>query len=113
MKNERRKTERTTVVNLDLYTQEPQEFLGKVINLSEGGLLVVTDKLLDENLFLNVRILFNHDIKFDFSIRIIWSEPSTYDKSKFDTGVEFIENPNLQAHFIQQLIKVYGQKSPK
>ena len=111
MKNERRKTQRAIVVDLNLFSQEPQEFLGKVINLSEGGLLVVTDKQLDENSFFNVRILFDQGIKFDFSIRIVWSEPSTQDKTKYDTGVEFIENPNLQAHFIQQLIKVYGQQA--
>jgi hypothetical protein len=111
MKKERRKTQRTIVVNLDLFTQEPHEFFGKVINLSEGGLLVITDKRFDENTILNVRFLFNQIINFDFSISIIWSEPSKHDKSKYHTGVEFIENPDLQAHFIQQMIKVYGQGS--
>jgi hypothetical protein len=114
MQVERRKSKRYSVVELDLYYQDSQEFVGKVINLSEGGLLVITDEQLDKNKFLDVRFLFdttiNEKINFDFTVRVAWSNRSTLHPSKFSTGMEFTENPELQAHFITQMIKVYGSK---
>lgn len=114
MQIERRKSKRYSVVDLDLYYQDPQEFIGKVINLSEGGLLVITEKQYEKNKFLNVRFLFdttvNQNINFDFSVRVAWSDRSTAHAPKYSTGMEFAENPELQAHFINQLIKVYSSK---
>ena len=114
MQVERRKSKRYSVVDLDLYYQDPQEFIGKVINLSEGGLLVITEEQFEKNKFLNVRFLFNtavnEKINFDFAVRVAWSNRSALHASKYSTGMEFSENPELQAHFINQMIKVYGTK---
>jgi len=114
MSTERRKTRRTLVVNLDLYNQESQEFIGKVINLSEGGLLVITDEELEEDKSLNVRFIFylanEEQINLDFTVRIVWSDHSAHDPSKYSTGMEFSENPELQVQFIQQMIKLFKQK---
>jgi hypothetical protein len=113
MQPERRETKRFSVVNLDLYSQEPQEFIGKVVNLSEGGLLVMTDEQYTNNTFLEVRILFDQTIddaiNCDFAVRVAWSSRSTQDPSKYSSGMEFTEIPELQAHTIQQMIKIYGQ----
>ena len=114
MQNDRRKSRRYSVVNLDLYSQEPQNYLGRVINLSEGGVLVITQEQFEKNEFLNVRFLFdqttNEKINFDFSVRVAWSSPNARETSKFSTGMEFTENPELQSQFIHQMIKVYGPK---
>lgn len=114
MNTERRKAKRYSVVDLDLYFQEPQEYLGQVINLSEGGILVLTEEQFEKNQFLNVRFLFdqafNEKINLDFSVRVAWSSRNPVESPKYSTGMEFSENPELQAQFIQQMIKVYGQK---
>ncbi|MGD8456958.1 MAG: PilZ domain-containing protein [Anaerolineales bacterium] len=114
MQIERRKSKRYSVVDLDLFFQDPQEFIGKVINLSEGGLLVITDEQLEKNKFLDVRFLFdttvNENINFDFTVRVAWSNRSTLHSNKFSTGMEFTENPKVQAQFINQMIKVYGPR---
>lgn len=114
MKVERRKSKRYSVVDLDLYYQDPEEFIGKVINLSTGGLLVITEKQFEKNKLLDVRFLFdttvNEKISFDFKVRVAWSDRSTLHSPKYSTGMEFTENPELQAHFINQMIKVYGSK---
>jgi hypothetical protein len=114
MQTDRRKSKRYSVVNLDLYYQDPQELIGKVINLSEGGLLVITNIQFEKDTILDVRFLFdqtiNESINFNFSVRVAWSNRSTLDVSKFSTGFEFTENPKIQAQFITQMIKVYGVK---
>jgi hypothetical protein len=112
MGKERRKSKRFMVVDLDVHLAEGEERIGKVVNLSEGGLLMVADKELPSQETVRFSIPFSHtvngEINFDFNARIIWCYPNTLHSSKFSVGMEFAENPDLQAMFIQQMIKIYG-----
>jgi hypothetical protein len=112
MGKERRKSKRFMVVDLDVYMADGQERIGRVVNLSEGGLLMVAERELPSNEIVRFSIPFTHtvngEIKFDFNARIVWCYPNTLHSSKFSVGMEFAENPDLQSIFIQQMIKVYG-----
>lgn len=112
MGTERRKSKRFMVVDLEVLSGEEEEHIGRVVNLSEGGLLMVSDKELPSHEIIRFSIPFSHtingEIKFDFDARIVWCYPNTLHSSKFSVGMEFAKNPDLQALFIQQMIKIYG-----
>jgi len=112
MQNERRKSKRFTVVELDIFLQEPEEHIGKVVNLSEGGFLVISGNELEPNKVIKFRIPFNRTINewvnFDFEAKVVWCSPNTLEPSQFSSGMEFAENPQIQAYFINQMVKVFG-----
>ena len=109
---ERRKAKRFMVVDLEVFLAEEEERIGRVVNLSEGGLLMISEKELPSPEVLRFSIPFSHtvngEIKFDFNAKIVWCYPNTLNSSKFSVGMEFAENPDLQSIFIQQMIKIYG-----
>jgi len=115
MSIERRKSRRFQVVDLDVHTVDPDEKIGKVVNLSEGGLLMIADLELVPDSIVRFRIPFsqtiNGEVNFEFNARVVWSYPNALQASKYSTGLEFAENPDLQTLFIQQMIKVYGKES--
>lgn len=110
---EKRRHARFTVVDLELYFQDPQERIGQIVNLSEGGLLVVAGEPVEPYSIHKFRILFNQtiqgEIKFDFEASVVWSNPNSLDPSKHSIGLQFVENPELQTKFIRQMIKVFGK----
>ncbi|MEK6222044.1 MAG: PilZ domain-containing protein [Chloroflexota bacterium] len=112
MSTEKRQSKRFTVLDLDLYMQGTEKKVGRVINLSEGGMLAHTDEALEEKAILNFRIPFNREINssvnFDFDGMVAWSRENSLDSSVHSVGIQFTQNPEIQAHFVQQMIKVYG-----
>jgi hypothetical protein len=114
MGSERRRSKRFQVVDLDVQTIDSDEKIGKVVNLSEGGMLMIADRELAQQETIKFRIPFTHtvngEIHFDFDARVIWCYPNTLQSSKFSVGLEFSENPDLQTIFIQQMIKIYGME---
>lgn len=112
MGSERRKSRRFQVVDLEVRTVTPDERIGKVVNLSEGGLLMISDQELPQQEVVKFRIPFsrtvNGEVNFDFNARVVWCYPNALQSSKFSVGLEFAENPDLQTIFIQQMIKIYG-----
>jgi hypothetical protein len=109
---ERRKARRFQVVDLEVHSIVPDENIGKVVNLSEGGLLMVSDAELPQDETMTFRIPFSHtvngEIHFDFNARVVWCYPNALQPMKFSVGLQFAENPDLQTIFIQQMIKVFG-----
>jgi len=114
MSEERRKEERHSIVNLDLLEFESREKIGKVINLSHSGLLAVSSQNYQVGDFHKFAIPFYNtvkgDIHFDLKARIAWSELQDTKSDSYKLGLQFVENPNLQAQFIQQMINVFGQE---
>ena len=113
MSQERRHHSRFTVVDVDIYYQDPQDRFGKIVNLSEGGLLVVADGPMEPYSVHQFRVLFNQtingEIHFDFEASVVWSNQNTMDSTKHSIGLKFTENPELQTKFIRQMIKVFGK----
>jgi Tfp pilus assembly protein PilZ len=112
MNDDRRKAKRFTVVDLELFLQDPEEKIGQVVNLSEGGLLIVTESPFEAASYHQFRIPFNQTINgrinFDFEGRVVWCNPNALDSKKYSVGLEYAENPELQTLFVQQMIKVFG-----
>ena len=114
MNSERRRSKRFQVVDLEIHTAEPDEAIGKVVNLSEGGLLLISDVELPNQEVVKFHIPFPHtvngEINFDFDADVVWCHPNSLNTSKFSVGLQFAENPDLQTIFIRNMIKVFGKE---
>jgi Tfp pilus assembly protein PilZ len=110
---ERRRSKRFNVVNLELFHKETQEHIGKIINISKGGLLVTSTEEFSQGEEHKFYIPFaqnvNGEVKFDFEATIVWCQPDPRATSAFSVGLEFAENAELQTVFIQQMVKIYGE----
>lgn len=109
---ERRRSKRFNVVNLELFNNDTKEHVGKVINISKGGLLVTADQEFKPGeihpFFIPFTQTVNGEIKFDFEAKIIWCRPNPLSSAAYSIGIEFSTHPELQTMFIQQLVKIYG-----
>ena len=109
---ERRQHERFTVVDLVLYEQATNRPIGKVVNVSARGLLVISSKEYKVGKEIDFFIPFTKTVqglvKFEFKGAVKWSTQSDENPAQMKIGMEFADNPDLQTMFIQQLVKVYG-----
>lgn len=109
---ERRQYERFTVVDLVLYDQETERPIGKVVNISARGLLVIATKKYDLGQRHSFYVPFTKAIQgvvnFEFVGEIKWTHTNEDNPDQYSIGMEFAENPELQTMFIQQLVKIYG-----
>ncbi|NIW45669.1 MAG: hypothetical protein GWN30_13245 [Gammaproteobacteria bacterium] len=108
---ERRKSKRFSVVNLNLHDKTTEEMVGKVVNISQGGLLTIAYKTYKEgkeyDFFIPFDETINGQVKFEFSARIVWCRPNPLKPGMMSTGLEFADNPKIQTMFIEQMIKIY------
>ena len=109
---ERRKSRRFSIVNLDLHDQVTGHLVGKVVNISRGGMLTTTEKAYEPGKEYGFYIPFeqtvNGLVKFEFSGRVIWCRPNALKPGMLSVGLEFADNPKIQTIFIEQMIKIYG-----
>lgn len=112
MTDERRNFKRFIVVDLKLSFKDTDEYIGQVVNLSEGGLLAVTDEPMERNSLHQFRIPFNQTlydkVHFDFEGRVIWSKPNSIDSTKYSIGLGFSSLSDSQAAFIHKLIEAFS-----
>jgi len=109
---ERRQHERFTVVDLVLFERGSSQPVGKVVNISARGLLVISSREYKVGQEVQFYIPFKKTIrgmvKFDFLADIKWALPDENIPSRYRIGVEFADHPDMQTMFIEQLVKVYG-----
>ena len=109
---ERRKSRRFSIVNLDLHEQGTGDLVGKVVNISQGGMLTIADKAYEPGNEYGFYIPFeqtvNGIVKFEFSGRVVWCRPNALKPGMLSVGLEFADNPKIQTIFIEQMIKIYG-----
>jgi len=109
---ERRTSRRFSIVNLDLHDQASDSLVGKVVNISQGGLLSIADKAYEPGKEYAFYIPFeesvNGRVKFEFTGRIVWCRPNALKPGMLSVGLEFADNPKIQTLFIEQMIKIYG-----
>lgn len=114
MGKERRQAKRFTVVDLDIFLQGAEEKLGNIANISEGGLLIFAQSPMEKNVVNKFRIPFNKtvngQVNFDFEAKIVWSAEDTLTPGRYSIGLEYTQNPELQNHFVQQMINIFGGK---
>jgi Tfp pilus assembly protein PilZ len=109
---ERREHERFSVVDLVLYDQESGRPIGKVVNISAKGLLVISSRKYEVGQILGFFIPFTKTIqgmvKFEFQGEVRWVHPNDQHPLRYSIGMQFTENPELQTMFFQQLVDLYG-----
>jgi hypothetical protein len=115
MKSERRISNRITVVDLDLILKESNSQIGKVVNISDSGLLAIINSELSENNTYNFRIPFNEtvngEVNFDFNANVIWCRKNTLETSKYSVGLQFTNNAKSQSIFIHQMANKFSSRS--
>lgn len=112
MSDEQRKDKRFTVVDLDLYLPFEDKKIGKVVNLSEGGLLAHCNEPLTKGESYTFYIPFEETIsglvKFDFDATVAWQVDEKGEDGNYSIGLEFVENPDIALQFIHQMVKIFG-----
>lgn len=110
MSREKRKHQRFAVVDLELHDKDYGHRLGKVVNISKGGMLLDSYEHYEKDKILSLRIPFNQEIigkvNYDFRAVVAWSLPNAADN--FSIGLELLDNSELQYQFLQNMIAVYG-----
>lgn len=113
MVQDRRQNRRFVVVDLELRYEESGDAFGRVVNLSQGGMLVNSIHEFDKGQKLSLRIPFNRpvegEINFDFQGEVAWCMPDAHDD--FSVGLQFVDNSELQYKFLQKMIYLYVKPS--
>lgn len=108
---ERRNSKRVSVAELDVYDKESKRHLGKMINLSLGGMLIVGDRPFETGSEYALSIPFmdaeNGEIDFVVRARCAWCT-ITHSYPQYSIGMEFLENSAIQFQFIKRMISVYS-----
>jgi hypothetical protein len=114
-REERRRSQRFIVVDLELFRVEPEEHLGRIVNLSENGMLAFCEEALEPQTQTMFRIPFQQTVAgkvhFDFEGKVVWAKMNATGPSKYSIGLEFVQYPDLQIQFIQHMIKLYGEQA--
>ena len=109
---ERRQHERFTVVDLILYEKNSTRPVGKVVNISTRGLLVISSKPYkvgeEVQLYIPFKKTVRGMVKFEFLADIRWAHPDDDNPTQIRVGMEFADHPELQTMFIEQLVSIYG-----
>ena len=112
--DERRRSTRYPVVDLEIQLKEERTPVGQVVNLSQGGLLVFCEKPLKKGSLHQFRVPFNKTvagkIHFDFEGRVVWSNINVDAPKMHSMGIEFIKYPTIQSEFIQRMINQFGDE---
>lgn len=110
MSREKRQHQRFSVVDLKLHDQENGHLVGKVVNISEGGLLIEAYENYKKGMILTLRIPFNQILNgkvfYDFRAIVAWELPNATDN--LSVGLELLDDSELQYQFLQNMIAVYG-----
>ncbi|MBW8010321.1 MAG: PilZ domain-containing protein [Chloroflexi bacterium] len=111
--NDKRRDKRFIVLELEVYRQDTGDRFGKIINLSQSGMLIMRETpLLNESL-ISITIPLNKDIdnqiEFDADVKIVWARQNEI--SGFHSfGLEFVNQNPEQRDFINKMIDVFGSE---
>lgn len=103
---DRRRAKRFVVVDLDLHDQAQELPVGKVVNISDGGLFALADMAYPVGdvrpFFIPVNSLEDEPEMLLFTAWVIWSHPNRLHSNKFSLGLEFIDAPNIE-HLLERI----------
>ena len=112
--DDNRQSRRFSVVDLDVYGKESGEHIGKMINLSHGGMLVTGEKPVEVNTLHELTIPFRQDDEDDdftylsVEAKCVWSTKSV-DYTSFSIGFEFLDNTDTQYKLIKNMVKEFSK----
>lgn len=111
MSHERRQNRRFSVVNLPLIDFESDTVIGRVVNISMGGLLLLTDIQFDLGDSRYFKITFHPAagelIDYRFLGDVVWITGELKEKETYAVGLQFAENEDKQFEFLRNLINLY------
>jgi Tfp pilus assembly protein PilZ len=97
---DRRRAKRYVVVDLDLHDHDKEQAVGKVVNISDGGLFAIADLAYSVGEVGNFYILLSEvedePVILLFTAWVIWSHPNRLHPDKYSLGLEFIDSPDIK-----------------
>lgn len=97
---DRRRAKRFVVVDLDLHDPEKEQAVGKVVNISDGGLFAIADLGYPVGevcrFYISIREEEEEPLILLFTAWVIWSHPNRLHPEKFSLGLEFLDGPDIK-----------------
>ena len=104
---DRRRKKRFMVVDLDVINRETDDHIGKLVNLSTAGMLVLGEIPVKTNSILKLRIMFTKPFlgreHFDIDARCVWCNKDV-NPPNFSIGLMLLGKSSEQAEFMQRII---------
>jgi Tfp pilus assembly protein PilZ len=101
-------------VDLELFTQENNQPVGRVVNISLGGLLVYTNVeygIGEHHAFvIHFLEVDGNSVDFRFNAKVAWLTQEFSAAEEFALGLQFVEHEALQYEFLQKMLHLYGKK---
>lgn len=107
-----RKETRHQIKDLEVFEGDTGERLGRLVNLSLGGMLITHKNTMELNVELPIIIPLNHsnNSQSDFEAKAQFRWFRKYDKTGlFGFGFAFLENTDEQRALIQNIIDEFSQ----
>lgn len=102
---DRRRAKRYVVVDLDLHDHEKERSIGKVVNISDGGLFAIADLAYTVGEVGRFSIPLNtpedEPVVILFTAWVIWSHPNRLHPEKYSLGLEFIDSLDIKTLLAQ------------
>lgn len=102
---DRRRAKRYVVVDLDLHEHEKEQPVGKVVNISDGGLFAIADLAYPVGEIVQFYILLSEledePVYLLFTAWVIWSHPNRLHADKYSLGLEFVDSPDIKTLLAQ------------
>jgi len=96
-----------------VFTRNDNELVGEVLNLSNEGLLLKTDKFFGAPSFLWCRMQLPEKIKglrnIEFDLEIRWCR-KIEDEETYETGCQLMNVPNISKKVIKELAHIWMAK---
>jgi hypothetical protein len=109
-KTERRRSKRYSTIELDVFNKKNGEKIGQIINLSLGGMLIVSNTPIQDGLVYNLSIPFEDTasgpVDFDIQARCVWCT-NTVLFPKYSIGMEFLDDSPIHYTFIKRMIDAF------
>ena len=109
--SERRKTRRFSVVELDVFNHKTDEYIGKIINLSIGGMLILGEDPLEPGKTYHVKIPFdetvNGRVNFDIETQCVWCT-NAIGFPRYSIGLKFQDNSSVHYTFIKKMVDTFS-----
>jgi hypothetical protein len=108
---ERRKTKRFSVVELDVFDKKTDDYIGKMINLSVGGMLILGEEPLQPGKVYHIKIPFdetvNGRVDFDIETKCVWCT-NAIGFPRYSIGLQFLDNLPVHYTFIKRMVDTFG-----
>ena len=108
--SERRKARRFSVVELDIFDNKTDEYIGQMINLSVGGLLILGAEPLETGKVYHIKIPFdetvNGQVNFDIETKCVWCT-NAIGFPRYSIGLQFMDDSPVHYTFIKKMIDTF------